>query len=82
MVYYSVKHDKVPETKDYVRANSKCSSFVIESDGEGGTKYCQVAKLDIGGKVPSMIVNSMSCKMPKDIRKKLEKGCKEVVCKL
>ena len=79
VMYHSVEHEKKPERSGFVRGGMKCFSLVIESDGEGGTKYRQFVRMDIGGLIPYFVVNKMSSKMPGKFRDGLIKGCKDLM---
>ena len=75
----SVVTDKCPEVKKVVRGTIKKWYFVIEDDGQGGSKYTLIVQNDAGGSVPKSFVNSKLTKSPPEFRTNLIKGCEALM---
>ncbi|XP_049850584.1 START domain-containing protein 10-like [Schistocerca gregaria] len=67
---YSVKHDKCPEKKNFVRAQSVLSGYYIRAL-ESGCEFIYYSQSDPKGWIPSWIINFFLSKFPPKLLDKL-----------
>lgn len=78
--FKSIEHKDCPLVKKKVRANTIISGYFIRTESTN-PRICHlsvIAQTDIGGKIPSWIVNKLSQSAPNDWIKNLYKGCEMV----
>lgn len=78
--FKSIEHAKCPLVKKNVRANTIISGYYIRTESLD-PKRCHlsiIAQTDVGGKIPTWIVNKLSQSAPNDWIRNLLKGCEMV----
>ncbi|XP_042341998.1 START domain-containing protein 10 [Plectropomus leopardus] len=73
---YSVKHAKYPPKKDFVRAVSIQTGYMIQS--QGPSNHCTLfymAQVDPRGSLPKWVVNKSSYFFAPNVMKKINKAC-------
>uniref|UniRef100_A0A8C9ZTS1 START domain-containing protein 10 n=1 Tax=Sander lucioperca TaxID=283035 RepID=A0A8C9ZTS1_SANLU len=70
IINYSVKHPQHPPKKDYVRAVSLLTGYLIQSNGAGCSTLYYLTQMDPRGSLPKWVVNRVSQFVaPKAMRK-------------
>ncbi|KAK7916245.1 hypothetical protein WMY93_012006 [Mugilogobius chulae] len=70
IINYSVKHPQHPPKKDYVRAVSLLTGYLIQSTGPSSSTLYYLTQLDPKGSLPKWVVNRVSQLVaPKAMRK-------------
>ena len=70
IVYKSVEHEECPPKKDFIRAETILSGFIIRDLGNGASQLTIISQTDIKGKIPKAVVNMITAKMaPKQVSK-------------
>lgn len=70
IINYSVKHPQHPPKKDYVRAVSLLTGYLIQSNGAAGSTLYYLTQVDPRGSLPKWVVNRVSQFVaPKAMRK-------------
>ncbi|XP_041845528.1 START domain-containing protein 10 isoform X1 [Melanotaenia boesemani] len=70
IINYSVKHPQHPPKKDYVRAVSLLTGYLIQSNGTTGSTLYYLTQVDPRGSLPKWVVNRVSQFVgPKAMRK-------------
>ncbi|XP_039766475.1 START domain-containing protein 10-like isoform X1 [Ornithorhynchus anatinus] len=77
IVNYSVKHPKHPPRKDFVRAVSLQTGYLVKASGGGGCVLYYLSQVDPRGSLPKWVVNKVSQLMaPKALKKIYKAGLK------
>ncbi|XP_058853033.1 START domain-containing protein 10-like [Acipenser ruthenus] len=74
IINYSVKHPKYPQKKDYVRAVSVQTGYLIKSNGVNSTLF-YMTQVDPKGSLPKWVVNKVSQFVAPKAMKKIYKAC-------
>jgi len=73
IVYQSVEHEDCPEKRNFIRAETVLSGFIIRDLGNNASQLTIISQTDIKGKIPKAVVNMMTATMaPKQVNKFLE----------
>uniref|UniRef100_A0A4W5JTA3 StAR-related lipid transfer (START) domain containing 15 n=1 Tax=Hucho hucho TaxID=62062 RepID=A0A4W5JTA3_9TELE len=74
IINYSVKHPQYPPRKDYVRAVSLLTGYLIQSNGANSSTLYYLTQVDPKGSLPKWVVNRVSQFVaPKKIYKACQK---------
>eukprot|EP01118_Nematostelium_gracile_P002253 TRINITY_DN12492_c0_g1_i1.p1 TRINITY_DN12492_c0_g1~~TRINITY_DN12492_c0_g1_i1.p1 ORF type:complete len:240 (-),score=60.57 TRINITY_DN12492_c0_g1_i1:83-748(-) len=73
---FSVIHDKEPEKKDFVRAFSHKTGYLVRKRAEGGCELTYVTHTDPKGSIPTFIINKVTTSFAPDIVARIAKAAK------
>ncbi|NXI06001.1 STA10 protein, partial [Pachycephala philippinensis] len=77
IINYSVKHPKYPPRKDFVRAVSLQTGYLIKANGDGACTLYYLTQVDPRGSLPKWVVNRVSQFVaPKAMKKIYKAGLK------
>uniref|UniRef100_A0A8C5NJK1 START domain-containing protein 10 n=1 Tax=Junco hyemalis TaxID=40217 RepID=A0A8C5NJK1_JUNHY len=77
IINYSVKHPKYPPRKDFVRAVSLQTGYLIKANGDGACILYYLTQVDPRGSLPKWVVNRVSQFVaPKAMKKIYKAGLK------
>uniref|UniRef100_A0A8C3FMZ7 START domain-containing protein 10 n=1 Tax=Chrysemys picta bellii TaxID=8478 RepID=A0A8C3FMZ7_CHRPI len=77
IINYSVKHPKYPPRKDFVRAVSLQTGYLVKANGPHGCTLYYLTQVDPRGSLPKWVVNKMSQFVaPKAMKKIYKAGLK------
>lgn len=79
--FKSIDSPSCPKKKGVVRAETKISGYYIQDDPKkpGNSIFGSLSQTDIGGNIPTFLVNQFGPKSSKGWLKNLSKGCKLVL---
>uniref|UniRef100_A0A671LIN7 START domain-containing protein 10 n=1 Tax=Sinocyclocheilus anshuiensis TaxID=1608454 RepID=A0A671LIN7_9TELE len=75
IINYSVKHPEYPPKKDYVRAVSLLTGYLIQSNGANCCTLYYLTQVDPRGSLPKWVVNRASQLVAPKAMKKIYKAC-------
>ncbi|XP_043112599.1 START domain-containing protein 10 isoform X1 [Puntigrus tetrazona] len=75
IINYSVKHPEYPPKKDYVRAVSLLTGYLIQSSGANCCTLYYLTQVDPRGSLPKWVVNRASQLVAPKAMKKIYKAC-------
>ena len=68
--YQSVEHEDCPKKKNFVRAETILSGFIIRDLGNGASQFTIISQTDVKGTIPKTLVNMIAASLaPKQIEK-------------
>ncbi|XP_028816181.1 START domain-containing protein 10 [Denticeps clupeoides] len=77
IINYSVKHPQYPPKKDYVRAVSLLTGYLIQSNGPNCSTLYYLTQVDPKGSLPKWVVNRASQFVAPKAMKKIYKACQK-----
>ncbi|XP_070300761.1 START domain-containing protein 10 [Salvelinus sp. IW2-2015] len=77
IINYSVKHPQYPPKKDYVRAVSLLTGYLIQSNGASSSTLYYLTQVDPKGSLPKWVVNRASQFVAPKAMKKIYKACQK-----
>ncbi|XP_042182018.1 START domain-containing protein 10-like [Oncorhynchus tshawytscha] len=77
IINYSVKHPQYPPKKDYVRAVSLLTGYLIQSNEENSSTLYYLTQVDPKGSLPKWVVNRASQFVAPKAMKKIYKACQK-----
>uniref|UniRef100_A0A8C4SPJ7 START domain-containing protein 10 n=1 Tax=Erpetoichthys calabaricus TaxID=27687 RepID=A0A8C4SPJ7_ERPCA len=75
IINYSVKHPKYPPKKDYVRAVSLQTGYLIQNNSASSSTLYYLTQVDPKGSLPKWVVNKVSQFVAPKAMKKIYKAC-------
>ncbi|XP_012695431.1 START domain-containing protein 10 [Clupea harengus] len=75
IINYSVKHPQYPPKKDYVRAVSLLTGYLIQSNGPNCSSLYYLTQVDPKGSLPKWVVNRVSQIVAPKAMRKIYKAC-------
>ncbi|CAM9447768.1 START domain-containing protein 10-like [Lethenteron reissneri] len=75
IINHSVKHPKFPPKKDFVRAVSILTGYLVRSHGNNGCTLIYLTQLDPKGSLPKWVVNRASQMLAPKAMKRIHKAC-------
>ena len=70
-------HDGAPETSKLVRMTTQIAGYVLKPSGEDSCEMTVINQTDVGGNVPTSMVNAFAVKAPVIWQGKIMRACKK-----
>lgn len=73
----SIKLDAIPESGNFVRANTQISGYIIKETSPGECEVTLICHIDLGGYLPATIINLVGVSAPVKLLQNLQKMSEE-----